>query len=149
MAYRGRNFQNGWQNFFLIKDFIYLFIRDRERQTHRQREKQAPCREPDLGLELGCQDQALSAKPLSHPNCPKLFFLTWVVVIHLEYFSVFALYYNKIAKKKKKEENKIIKQVACYKRKYSATHKARTVTKKNKHNKKTETDPKQMRNSKS
>ena len=34
--------------FFL--DFIYLFMRDIERQRHRQREKQAPCKEPDVGL---------------------------------------------------------------------------------------------------
>ena len=27
-----------------------------ERQRHRQREKQAPCREPDLGLIPGLQD---------------------------------------------------------------------------------------------
>ena len=31
---------------------IYLFIRDRERGLG-QREKQAPCREPDLGLDPG------------------------------------------------------------------------------------------------
>ena len=46
---------------FYFKDFIYLFMRDtdreRVRQRHRQREKQAPCRSlmrnsirgPDLG----------------------------------------------------------------------------------------------------
>ena len=36
-----------------FKDFIYLFMRDteRERQRHRQRKKQAPCREPDAGLD--------------------------------------------------------------------------------------------------
>ena len=38
---------------FFFKDFIYLFIRERERQRPRQREKQAPCREPDVGLEPG------------------------------------------------------------------------------------------------
>ena len=27
--------------------------RDREMQRHRQREKQAPCREPDVGLDPG------------------------------------------------------------------------------------------------
>ena len=27
--------------------------RDREAETHRQREKQAPCREPDVGLNPG------------------------------------------------------------------------------------------------
>ena len=32
-----------------LNDFIYLFMRDTERQRHRQREKQAPCREPDVG----------------------------------------------------------------------------------------------------
>ena len=40
--------------FFFFKDFIYLFMRDRERERERerkgQREKQAPCREPDVGL---------------------------------------------------------------------------------------------------
>ena len=36
-----------------FKNFIYLFMRDTEResQRHRQREKQAPCREPDVGLD--------------------------------------------------------------------------------------------------
>ena len=33
------------------KDFIYLFMRDRERQKHRQREKQALHREPNMGLD--------------------------------------------------------------------------------------------------
>ena len=39
--------------FFFFKDFIYLFMRDteRERQRHKRREKQAPCREPDVGLD--------------------------------------------------------------------------------------------------
>ena len=41
--------------FFFFKDFTYLFMRDteRERQTHGQREKQAPYREPDVGLDPG------------------------------------------------------------------------------------------------
>ena len=36
----------------ILKDFIYLFIETHrtERQRHRQKEKQAPCREPDVGL---------------------------------------------------------------------------------------------------
>ena len=36
-----------------LKDFIYLFMRDteKERQRHRQRAKQAPCREPDAELD--------------------------------------------------------------------------------------------------
>ena len=36
-----------------FKDFIYLFMRDRERQRHRQRENQAPHRQQDVGLDLG------------------------------------------------------------------------------------------------
>ena len=35
--------------------------REGERQTHRQREKQAPCREPDVGLDPG-----------SPGSCPEL-----------------------------------------------------------------------------
>ena len=51
--------------------------RERVRQGHKQREKQAPCREPDMGLNPGtpglCPGQAkASAKPLSHPGIPIL-----------------------------------------------------------------------------
>ena len=35
-------------------------MRDRERQRYRLREKQAPCREPDVGLDPG--------SPGSHPG---------------------------------------------------------------------------------
>ena len=45
------------------KDFIYLFMRDTNRERGRgtrQREKQAPCREPDVGLDPG--------SPGSHPG---------------------------------------------------------------------------------
>ena len=50
---------------FLI--FIYLFMIDieRERQRHRRREKQAPCQEPDVGLDPGTpglQDHALGQR---------------------------------------------------------------------------------------
>ena len=42
---------------FFFKDFIYLFEREREREREkggdRQREKQAPRREPDVGLNPG------------------------------------------------------------------------------------------------
>ena len=48
---------------FLIRFhlFIYLFMRDiqRERQGHRQKEKQAPCRKPDGDSIPGLQDHAL------------------------------------------------------------------------------------------
>ena len=38
---------------FFKKDFIYLFMRDTERQRHRQRGKEAPRREPHVGLDPG------------------------------------------------------------------------------------------------
>ena len=42
---------------------FYLFIHVRhthiEKQIHRQREKQAPCREPDAGLDPGTWGHAL------------------------------------------------------------------------------------------
>ena len=44
----------------------------REKQRHGQREKQAPCREPDVGLDPGTQESGpepkADTKPLSHPS---------------------------------------------------------------------------------
>ena len=57
---------------------FYLFIHERhtERQKHREREKQAPCREPHEGLDLGTPGLRLGpkagAKPLSHPGIPAI-----------------------------------------------------------------------------
>ena len=62
--------------FFLNKDFM-LFINERhtERQRHMQREKQAPRREPDVGLDPrtpgSCPGPKAGAKLLSHPGIPK------------------------------------------------------------------------------
>ena len=48
-------------NIFFLR--FYLFIHEthteRKTQRYRQREKQAPCREPDVGLIVGFQDHAL------------------------------------------------------------------------------------------
>ena len=41
--------------------------RERERQRHRRREKQAPCEEPNAGLNPRPQDHALSQRQLL--NC--------------------------------------------------------------------------------
>ena len=45
-----------------------------ERGGHRQREKQAPCREPDVGLDQGTTgshpEPKAGAQPLSHPGIP-------------------------------------------------------------------------------
>ena len=46
----------------------------RERQRHRRREKQAPCWEPDVGLDPGTPGShpgpKAGANPLSHPGIP-------------------------------------------------------------------------------
>ena len=51
---------------------FYLFMRDIEKQRHRQREKQSACREPDMGLDprtLGSLSEPKpDAQPLSHPR---------------------------------------------------------------------------------
>ena len=54
---------------FLKKIFIYPFMKHRERQRHRQREKKASCREPDVGLDPGspgsCPGRKAGANPLA------------------------------------------------------------------------------------
>ena len=61
--------------YYFFKDFIYLSMRERERQ----REKQDPCREPDAGLNPGSPVSHLrpkaGPKPLSHPGIPKVYYL--------------------------------------------------------------------------
>ena len=48
--------ENNPQELHFLKIF-YLFMRDIERQRHKQRKKQAPCREPDVGLNPRTQSQ--------------------------------------------------------------------------------------------
>ena len=61
---------------FSFKDFIYLFIHERhtERQRHKQREKEAPHREPDVGLnpqtQGSCSELKEDAQLLSHLGIP-------------------------------------------------------------------------------
>ena len=59
---------------------------EREAETQAE-EKQAPCREPDVGLDPGipgsCPGLKAGVKPLSHPGVPGIIFLneggdTWV-----------------------------------------------------------------------
>ena len=58
----------------------YLFMRDTERERHRQRKKEAPCRKPDVGLDAGTPgsypDPKADAQPLNHPGAPE-----WVFII--------------------------------------------------------------------
>ena len=59
-----------------LKKIFYLFIHERhsEKQRHRQREKQAPCREHNVGLDprtLGSlPEPKADGQPLSHPGIP-------------------------------------------------------------------------------
>ena len=52
---------------------------ERERQRHRRREKQAPCWEPDTGLDPRTPGShpgpKAGTKPLSHPGIPSKSFL--------------------------------------------------------------------------
>ena len=43
-------------------------MRYRERQRHRQREKQAPCREPAVGLDPGAQSWDSRIRPWAEGN---------------------------------------------------------------------------------
>ena len=60
---------------FFFKIFIDLFMRDRERQRHSQmEEKQAPCKEPDVGFDPrtpgSCPEPKADAQSLSHSSVP-------------------------------------------------------------------------------
>ena len=61
---------------FIFLKIFYLFIHERQRegQRHTCREKQAPFREPDVGLNPGTPRSRSGAKaeaqPLSHPGIP-------------------------------------------------------------------------------
>ena len=69
------------------QDFIYLFTRDTERQGHRQREKQAPCREHDVGhdprIPGSRPEPKADTQPLSYPgislgfSCNELLSSVW------------------------------------------------------------------------
>ena len=49
---------------------------ERERQKHRQREKQAPRGDPDVGLDPGatgpCPEPKRNIQPLCHPGAPMI-----------------------------------------------------------------------------
>ena len=84
-----------WHRHFFLKIFN-LFIHERhgkrERQRHSQREKQAPCKEPDVGLDPGTPgshpEPKADTQPLSHQVPPDIFLKhnsdhTWkIAVLH-------------------------------------------------------------------
>ena len=61
--------------YFLKILFIHKRYTQRERQRHGQRAKQAPCREPYVRLDPRSPGSHPGAKPLSHPGCPRFYFL--------------------------------------------------------------------------
>ena len=67
----------------------------RERQRHRQREKQAPCREPDVGLHPGTPgsrpELKAGAQLLSHPGIPTHLFLPSKRIIYHYHYCVISL----------------------------------------------------------
>ena len=69
---------------FFLKDFIYSCEIQRKRQRHRQKEKQIPHRDPNVGLDPAPRDHALSQR-LSHwatqASRPSYFFsVLWRIV---------------------------------------------------------------------
>ena len=64
-----------------------LSRRDTERQKHRQREKQAPCKEPNVGLNPGTPgshpEPKADTQPLSHPDVPKLVLMSLFIVLRV------------------------------------------------------------------
>ena len=66
---------------YILKKDLFIHERPTERQRHRQREKQASRREPDVGLHTrapgSCPKGKEDAQPLSHPGVPKITFYTF------------------------------------------------------------------------
>ena len=62
--------------YVILKDFIYLFMRNIEREAKRQREKKAPYGELDVGLDhriLRSQPESKAdTQPLRHPGALSL-----------------------------------------------------------------------------
>ena len=57
--------------YYFLRLFIYLFMRDTQRrQRHRQREKQALCREPYVGLDPGTPESRPEPKAAGQPLRP-------------------------------------------------------------------------------
>ena len=66
--------------FFFLRFNLFVHETHRERQGHRQREKQAPCGEPDVELDPRVSKvmpwAKADAQPLSHPGLPRSSVLT-------------------------------------------------------------------------
>ena len=66
--------QPSW-GFFFLRFYLFINERHRETQRHRQREKQAPCREPNVELDPGTPaswpEPKSDTQPLSHQESPQ------------------------------------------------------------------------------
>ena len=62
----------------LLRFYLFIHERERERQSHRQGKKQAPCGEPDTGLDPrtpGSRPELKAdAQPLGHPGAQEVVF---------------------------------------------------------------------------
>ena len=60
-----------------------VIMKRMDNERHRQREEQAPCREPDVGLDPGSPGSQpgpkAGAKPLSHPGIPDAHVFVWML----------------------------------------------------------------------
>ena len=76
--------------------FIYSWDTERERRRYRQREKQAPCRQPDVGLDSktpgSCPEPKADAQQLRHPGIPTVDYIH--SHIHILFISVTYLFNN-------------------------------------------------------
>ena len=61
---------------YFFSDFIYLFMRDTEKERGRDIGRGSPCREPDVGLDPrtagSCPEPKAGAQLLSHPGIPMI-----------------------------------------------------------------------------
>ena len=71
--------------FFILIFYLFIHERHRERQRQQRQEKQAPCKEPHMGLDpgtLGSHPELKSdTQPLSHPSISCVYFLKMYLCI--------------------------------------------------------------------
>ena len=63
---------------FFLRFYLFIHERHREREAETQREKQAPCRDPNMGLDPGTPgshpEPKVDTQPLSHPGVPPVLY---------------------------------------------------------------------------
>ena len=84
----------------------------RERQRHRQREKRAPCREPDVGLDPGSPGSRPGPKADAQPLSPQvLLACTFLNFIHSFIYILFI--YSREAQRERQRHRQREKQAPC------------------------------------